>query len=680
MRSIRNATIDQDKVYEVARIVLSNVSKGINHETPLLAICNNVVKDCCRELDLDYSSYADGERIAAGIRMVDYLNGYVAPEVREAVRNDGTVDYMTMLLSTTPEMDDEVAKAEEQKFEVDPTRGPYVWSGFKMDISDIETIDFVKKARRFGLHNNYSYHSIPEVYEAINRLQRTGFRIFKDVLKIAEDGFIFNPTPVEDNVKTKAIQAIAVMKKRARASNSLQRLEESDWYADQYSVISEWSKHFEFNEVIKRANKWDEDVLHFVYTLDSRSRMYAMTPYLNPQGSDFAKALLVFAESQPLDLQTFAVVTANHAGRDKLSFEDRVKWTEDNIEDIINIGLDPHGHVDKLIEWDVVSETKSRWQFLACCIEWANYWKAGTPSDYETNLVCALDATCSALQIATVISRDEEMAKHVNLVKQDKPGDIYGVSGEDLRQRLSKLEEDEITEGIQSVINHPSIRKVAKRPQMVADYSGTMKGMMDMTYSDRFSTKIPDVTKKDANLIGKVLYQVTNDPSRGSTKIKEFLRAGVQYHQGGAMMTWMTRDGFTCFQSADMSKEGAAEGTISGINVKLKYYSFQDKPNKQKHQNLLCPNITHSIDATIVRCISRAMPTDSPLAMVHDSYGTSSNTAYNLLPIVIEAFLWIGDRDWYERMIADMVGHHRPLPSAGKLTDEQIMEANYAIC
>ena len=273
-----------------------------------------------------------------------------------------------------------------------------------------------------------------------------------------------------------------------------------------------------------------------------------------------------------------------------------------------------------------------------------------------------MDATCSALQIATVISRDEEMAKHVNLIKQDKPGDIYGVSGEELRKYL--LELDEVTDGIKTVINHKSIRKVAKRPQMVADYSGTMKGMMDMTYSDRVSNKIPNITKKDANLVGKLLYQVTNDPSRGSTKIKEFLRAGVQYHQGGAMMTWMTRDGFLCFQSADMSKEGTAEGVISGVNVNLKYYSFQDVPNKQKHQNLLCPNITHSIDATVVRCISRAMPSGVPLAMVHDSYGTSSNVAHHLLPIVLESFLWIGDRDWYEQMVAEMVGYYRPLPTA----------------
>ena len=162
---------------------------------------------------------------------------------------------MTMLVSSSPVMDDEVANSGVQKFEVDPTSGPRVWSGFEMKISDIETIDFVKKARRFGLHNKYSYEAMPEVYDAINNLQRTGFRIFEDVLRVAEKGFIFNPSNVPDGDKTKAIQAIARMKKKARVTNSVQKLEESDWFADQHSVVPEWSKHYEFNGVIKKANK-----------------------------------------------------------------------------------------------------------------------------------------------------------------------------------------------------------------------------------------------------------------------------------------------------------------------------------------------------------------------------------------------------------------------------------------
>ena len=693
MRAVRGAIVEQDKLYEAAEVILEEALYGVKKEMPLLTVCANVNRRLYKLLSLDIHNYKDGEKISAAIRMLDYLGDHITAEVREAVKNDGSVDYLTLIRPKTVVFEEEADKIEDDKFDYDPTQGPREWTGFELEVAENRTMDLVKKARRYGIQHNYSPNKIPEVYSAINRLQSVGYGVNTWILKVAEEDHIFVPPTVTKSVKNNAIRAIAQMKKTAKKSNSVQRLEESDWFADTAAVVSSWSKRFEFDECIRKGNLWKYKTLNFVYTLDSRSRMYSSTAYLHPQGSDFAKSMLVYADKRSLDPQTLAVITCNHSGNDKLSFEERVTWVDDRIDEIIEIGRDPMGNQEILVEWDVVNEDKSKWQFLACCREWYKIWlwseENGSMDGYQTDVVCALDATCSALQIATVISRDEEMAKHVNLVRQPHPGDIYKISGNEMLEKMTSLDEinkhlkrpiEEITEGIQSVVNHSSIRKVAKRPQMVADYSGTMQGMKTMTYTDRGKTGIPDITKKDANVVGELLYGVTNDPSRGSTKIKDFLRAGVKHHQGGAMMTWMTRDGFTCFQVADKSKVGTAEGTLGGKEVNLKYYTFQDIPSKQKHQNLLCPNITHSIDATIVRYITNRMPLDAPLAMVHDSYGTSSDYAYYLLPLVLEAFMWVGDREWYENMIADMIGHHRPLPSAGKLTDTQIAEANYAIC
>ena len=121
-------------------------------------------------------------------------------------------------------------------------------------------------------------------------------------------------------------------------------------------------------------------------------------------------------------------------------------------------------------------------------------------------------------------------------------------------------------------------------------------------------------------------------------------------------------------------------GKIGGVNVTLKLYEYQDICNIQKHQNLICPNVTHSIDASIVRYIINNMPANAPLSMVHDSYSTSGEYAHLLRPLVLEAFEIVGDREWYENIVADMIGHHRSLPSPGKLTLEEIRESIYAIC
>ena len=688
LRAVRAAIIEQGKLYEAAEVILEEALYGVKKGSSLTTVSNNVNRRIYKLLGLSLYTYASGEMISSAVRMLDYLGDYITAEVRECVKADGSVDYLTIIISKCDTFEEEAQKIEDDKFDYDPTQGPREWTGFELQVAESRSMDLVKKARRYGLQGRYSPHIIPEVYSAINRLQRTPYGLHGGILRVSEGDFLFNTEKVCDDEKKKAVRAIAQMKKKAKRTNSVQRLEESDWFADQSDIVSRWSKRFEFEQCRDKAKRWLGETLHFVYTLDSRSRMYSTTSFLHPQGSDFAKALLKFAERRPIDVQTFAVITANHAGRDKLSFQDRIQWVEDNIEDIINIGLNPLSMQDKLVEWEIDKEDKSRWQFLACCMEWARYWDEGAEG-FETDLVCALDATCSALQIATVISRDERMAQHVNLVRQEKPGDIYKISGNEMLERMSSIDEinkhlkrpiEEITEGLQSVIDHSSIRKVAKRPQMVADYSGTMQGMKTMTYTDRFKTGIEDITKKDANVVGELLYGVTNDPSRGSTKIKEFLRSGVQYHEGGAMITWRTRDNFLCFQVADRSKEQSAKGSLGGKKVELTYYLFQDIPNRQKHQNLICPNITHSIDATIVRCIANGMPEDAPLAMVHDSYGTSSDYTHLLLPLVLDAFMWVGDREWYEDMVAEMFGVHRPLPTAGALTDEQIMEANYAVC
>ena len=61
-----------------------------------------------------------------------------------------------------------------------------------------------------------------------------------------------------------------------------------------------------------------------------------------------------------------------------------------------------------------------------------------TMNSYKTHIDCALDATCSALQIATVISRDEKLAPYVNLVKTDKPGDVYKLSGDQLQAKVRR--------------------------------------------------------------------------------------------------------------------------------------------------------------------------------------------------------------------------------------------------
>ena len=64
--------------------------------------------------------------------------------------------------------------------------------------------------------------------------------------------------------------------------------------------------------------------------------MYTRVPYLSPQGAGLGKALLEFAEGKPISTEEgarwLAIHVANSWGHDKLPFDERVKWTKDNIQ------------------------------------------------------------------------------------------------------------------------------------------------------------------------------------------------------------------------------------------------------------------------------------------------------------------------------------------------------------
>ena len=66
------------------------------------------------------------------------------------------------------------------------------------------------------------------------------------------------------------------------------------------------------------------------FQLDSRGRFYPIVNYFEPTGSDLAKSLLMFNHGVPWSEnveRALAIHTANCAGEDKISLDDRVLWT-----------------------------------------------------------------------------------------------------------------------------------------------------------------------------------------------------------------------------------------------------------------------------------------------------------------------------------------------------------------
>lgn len=160
------------------------------------------------------------------------------------------------------------------------------------------------------------------------------------------------------------------------------------------------------------AKKYDEyEKIYFTYQVDFRSRLYPLQQLLNPQGSKHIKAMLEFAEGEPLDTEDayrwFMIHGANCYGYDKELYDDRVRLAEG----FANLAKEVADNPLANLEW---TKADTPFQFLAWLLEYAQYLEY--PDEFVSHLPIALDATCSGIQIYSGVMRDEKGCEAVNVI------------------------------------------------------------------------------------------------------------------------------------------------------------------------------------------------------------------------------------------------------------------------
>ena len=73
------------------------------------------------------------------------------------------------------------------------------------------------------------------------------------------------------------------------------------------------------------------------HNVDFRGRAYPIPPHLNHIGDDLSRGLLKFGEFKPLGetgLRWLKIHNANLYGFDKGTFEERVQWVNEHLEEI----------------------------------------------------------------------------------------------------------------------------------------------------------------------------------------------------------------------------------------------------------------------------------------------------------------------------------------------------------
>lgn len=207
------------------------------------------------------------------------------------------------------------------------------------------------------------------------------------------------------------------------------------------------------------------DTIYLPHNVDFRGRAYPIPPHLNHIGDDLSRGLLLFGETKPLGergLRWLKIHLANLYGYDKASFDERVEFVHEHLEDIYDSAERP---LEGRRWW---TKADDPWQCLATCIELRNALESPEPEAYECALPVHQDGTCNGLQHYAALGGDAVGAAQVNLAAADRPSDVYTY----VAKMVEKSIEEDLARGHEfaQLLSGKVSRKVVKQTVSPLDH------------------------------------------------------------------------------------------------------------------------------------------------------------------------------------------------------------------
>ena len=413
------------------------------------------------------------------------------------------------------------------------------------------------------------------------------------------------------------------------------------------------SQRLQVIKTLHLAKKFSGRNFYYPHQCDFRGRIYPVPYYLTPQGTDLARSLLLFGESETIwepetDARWLAIHGANCFGYDKASFDDRVKWVSKKRADVHAVYVDP-----KVNDWWM--EADKPWQFLAFCLEWGDMLAQGGRG-FKTRLPVSMDASNNGIQILSLLARDEVGGLATNVTANgDVPADLYAFVAERVNQKL-KLKASEGDSIAKGWLDFGVDRKATKRPVMVMPYGGTRyscRAYVDEWYQDRLLKGAKDP------FVGEELFVVTGYLSKmiwnSMNEVLTHPQQVMQWLQGVAKtladddipVEWTTPLGFPVKQKY---RALARKKITTLLGERQSWVTWQEEKNeinKRRQANGISPNFVHSLDACALHKTVNfsAKLGITSLAMIHDSYGTHSTKCEELSAALRQSYVEVFTED-----------------------------------
>ncbi|KAF8396295.1 hypothetical protein HHK36_017911 [Tetracentron sinense] len=555
------------------------------------------------------------------------------------------------------------------------------------------------------------------VFEALDALGNTKWRVNKRVLSIidriwATGGRLAElvdreDVPLPEKPDTEDETELSKWKWKIKALKK----ENSERHSQRCDV--------ELKLAVARKMK-DEDGFFYPHNLDFRGRAYPMHPYLNHLGSDLCRGILEFAEGRPLGksgLRWLKIHLANlyAGGVDKLSYEDRIAFTENHLDDIFDSADRPFDGR----RWWLGAEDP--FQCLAACINVSEALRSSSPEttishmpihqiilSFEIDPRFCLFYSVSRMVRVTACNTMPPLegtkfqskavssllgAAAVNLVGGEKPADVYsGIASRVLDIMQRDAENDAATDPNAlraSVLINQIDRKLVKQTVMTSVYGVTYIGARDQI---KRRLKERDFIADDNELFGASCYAA-----------KTTLTAlGEMFEAARSIMGWLGDCAKVCLHLLVIASENQPVKWITplGLPVVQPYRKLgshlirtslqvltlkqeTDKVMVKKQRTAFPPNFVHSLDGshmmmTAVACNKAGLN----FAGVHDSYWTHACDVDDMNRILRVKFVELYETPILENLLESFQQSFPnlafpPLPERGDFDLRDVLESPY---
>lgn len=615
-----------------------------------------------RKLGQPWEDWSRDHRIMLGVKLIELMithTGIVAQEVNNAPnKRDGGI-WIVPAEGTMEWLNEENRRSEAMlpiylptiippRPWTSPTEGGY-WSG------RVRRLHLIKTGNRAYLEELAELH-MPAVYRAVNAMQATAWAINTRVLDVMEklydagSGIAGLPSPDDLTNPERPHDVPEDMPWEEMSEDQQARMRV--WKAKRTHVETEnrrlKGRRIQLSKLTQTAREFaEEEAIYFPHQLDFRGRAYAVPLYLNPQGDDRSRGLLLFANAVPIaDAQGagwLAVHGAGLWGVDKASMEERIDWVYANEAAILASAEDP-------FENRFWAEAEKPWQALAFCFEWAGFVREGF--DYESALPVQMDGTCNGLQNFSAMLRDPIGGKAVNLVPGDEPNDIYQQVADIVSKQVltDAAGGDNIATGWVGRIT----RKVTKRPVMTLPYGAKRYGFTEQIFDDTVKPMFEEEPLKfpwgerardgwpAAEYMAGLTWEAVGQVVVAARQAMDWLQgAASAVAKQGLPVRWTTPAGLVAQQDYRQFSGKRLELTFQEVRLQLQVRTEKEDIDTRRMASAIAPNFVHSLDAahmqgTVVRCLDAGIRSYS---LIHDSYGTHAGNAAVMAHLLREEFI-----------------------------------------